>query len=220
LSKSKEATRASYDRLSPWYDLIGGWAEKKHVRAGLQMMQACEGERVLEIGPGTGYGLLALRRSLGGSGEAYGIDLSGGMLGAARARLGQARLVGRVGLVQGDGARLPFEAGCFEAIFMSFTLELFAAHEIPEVLGECRRALRRAGRICVVALSKKDGWMVRLYEAAHARLPNVVDCRPIAVRQVIEGAGFQVLEARETSIWGLPVETVLAIKGERVSKNG
>ena len=212
MSELKEATRASYDRLSPWYDLIGGWAEKKHMQAGLGLLQACEGERVLEIGPGTGHGLLALRRRLGGSGIAYGIDLSGGLLGIARARARQARLVGRVELCQGDGARLPFEAGCFDAIFMSFTLELFAAHEIPEVLGECRRVLRRGGRTCVVALSKKDGWMLRLYEAAHARLPNVLDCRPITVRQLIEGAGFRVLEARETSMWGLPVETVLAIK--------
>ena len=54
--------------------------------------------------------------------------------------------------------------------------------------------------------------MVRLYEAAHAKLPNVLDCRPIYVRQAIEGAGFRVLEARETSMWGLPIETILAIK--------
>jgi demethylmenaquinone methyltransferase/2-methoxy-6-polyprenyl-1,4-benzoquinol methylase len=212
LSESKEITRASYDRLSPWYDLIGGWAEIKHMLVGLQMLQAREGERVLEIGPGTGHGLLALRRSLGSSGVAYGIDLSGGMLGSARAKIRQSGLVGRVELVQGDGAWLPFGVGCFEAVFMSFTLELFTSSEIPEVLGECRRVLRRGGRICVVALSEKDGWVVRLYKAAHEKLPNVVDCRPIAVRQLIESAGFRVLEAREMSLWGLPVETVLAIR--------
>jgi demethylmenaquinone methyltransferase/2-methoxy-6-polyprenyl-1,4-benzoquinol methylase len=184
------------------------------------MLHACEGERILEIGPGTGYGLLALARSLGSSGRACGIDLSGGMLGAARARVRQCGLVERVELCQGDGAQLPFETGSFDAAFMSFTLELFDAAETPAVLGECQRVLRKAGRICVVALLKKAGWMVRLYEAAHAKLPDVVDCRPIYVRQAIEGAGFRVLEVQETSMWGLPVETVLAIKGGRVNKNG
>ena len=212
MSRSKEATRASYDRLSPWYDLIGGWAEKKHVQAGLGLLQACEGEWILEIGSGTGNGLLALRHSLGASGRAYGVDLSTGMLGAARRKVRSSRLGERVELSQGDGARLPFEAGCFEAVFMSFTLELFDAHKIPEVLGECRRVLRGAGRICVVALSEKTGWMVRLYEAAHDKLPNVVDCRPIHVQQVIEDARFRVMNVRETTMWGLPVETVLAIK--------
>lgn len=211
MSNSKAATRASYDHLSPWYDLIGGWAEKKHVQVGLQVLRARKGERILEIGIGTGHALLGLAGLLGGSGRAYGIDLSSGMLGAARARLGRAGEMGQIVLCQGDGAWLPFEAGCFDAVFMSFTLELFTAREIPEVLGECRRVLRRAGRICVVALSKKEAWMVRLYEAAHARLPNVVDCRPIVVQQIIEGAGFRVLEARGASLWGLPVETVLAI---------
>lgn len=212
MAKLKEVTQASYDRLSPWYDLIGGWAKRKHVLAGLGLLQACDGERILEIGPGTGHGLLALRHSLGASGKAYGIDLSAGMLGAARAKAGQARVMGQIELCQGDGSRLPFKAGCFDAVFMSFTLELFAAYEIPGVLEECHRVLRRAGRTCIVALSKKGGWMVRLYEAAHAKLPNVVDCQPIYVRQAIEGAGFRVLKAQETSMWGLPIETILAIK--------
>ena len=212
MSKSKEATRATYDRLSPWYDLIGGWAEEKHVLAGLGLLKACDGERILEIGPGTGHGLLALSCSLGDSGRVYGIDLSAGMLGASKARVGQARVMGQIELCQGDGSRLPFKAGCFDAIFMSFTLELFATYEIPEVLEECHRVLRRGGRTCIVALSKKPSWMVRLYEAAHAKLPNVVDCRPIYVRLAIEGAGFRVLKARETSMWGLPIETILAIK--------
>jgi len=209
---SKEATRASYDRMSNWYDLIGGWAEKKHVQAGLEMLQVVEGERVLEIGPGTGHGLLSLAGSLGGSGQAYGIDLSGGMLGIARRRVRRSGFMHRVELCQGDGSKLPFEAGCFDAAIMSFTLELFDTDEIPEVLRECRRVLRRAGRTCIVALSKKTGWMVRLYEMAHEKLPGIVDCRPITVEQVIRDAGFQIVDVRETSMWGLPVESVLAIK--------
>ena len=199
--------------MSPWYDWMGGWAEQKHVQAALQMLHASEGEHILEIGPGTGQALLRLAPSLGGSGRACGIDLSGGMLSVARGRVRRHGWVDRVELCQGDGSKLPFDSGCFDAAFMNFTLELFATPEILEVLSECQRVLRSAGRLCVVALSKhKTGRMVRLYEWAHARFPQVVDCRPIYVRQVIQEAGFKVMEVRGTSMWGLPVETVLANK--------
>ena len=142
------------------------------------------------------------------------------MLGVARARVRRSGLVNRVALCQGDAAKLPFVAGCFDAVFMCFTLELFEALEIPEVLIECRRVLRRAGRACIVALSKRTGWMVSLYEMAHAKLPDIVDCRPIHVQQVIRSAGFQIAGVREASMWGLPVESILAIKGARVNEKG
>jgi ubiquinone/menaquinone biosynthesis C-methylase UbiE len=112
----------------------------------------------------------------------------------------------------GDAEAMPFGAGAFDALFMSFVLELFDTPQIPVVLQECRRVLRSGGRMAVVALSKEgeDGVMRRLYEWAHQQFPRVLDCRPIYVRKVLEDAGFQVLRVVERTIWGLPVEIVFA----------
>jgi demethylmenaquinone methyltransferase/2-methoxy-6-polyprenyl-1,4-benzoquinol methylase len=136
------------------------------------------------------------------------------MCHVAQLKVKKAGLSRRVSLQCGDATRIPFEASTFDAIFMSFTLELFDAPEIPTVLGECHKVLRNDGRICIVAMSRgdKDTMMLRLYEWFHERLPNYVDCRPIYPRNALEQAGFRIADVVQISMWGLPVEIVLAKK--------
>ncbi|MCZ7571146.1 MAG: methyltransferase domain-containing protein [Ardenticatenaceae bacterium] len=203
-----------YDKISRWYDLLeGNWETTARV-AGLRKLDAREGERVLEIGVGTGHNIVALAHAVGESGKVYGFDLSPGMLEATRARLRERGLVARVALEEGDAVRLPFEEGAFDAVFMSFTLELFDTPEIPEVVGECRRVLRVGGRICVVSISKAGGSspMRELFEWGHHTFPAFLDCRPIFVQRALEEAGFQIVDATQISLWGLPVEIILARK--------
>lgn len=100
----------------------------------------------------------------------------------------------------------------FNAIFMSFVLELFNSTEISAVLSECRRVLCENGRLCIVAMSKKEKLIIKLYEWIHRRFPTYIDCRPIFVQEVLKNSNFNIINVTELSMWRLPVEVVIAKK--------
>jgi Methylase involved in ubiquinone/menaquinone biosynthesis len=211
VNRSKEAARASYNRLSRWYDAIAGSTEKKYRDWGLEKLSAQPGEKILEIGFGTGHCLIALANAVGPQGQVIGLDISDGMLAIAQERLRQEGLNERADLHLGDAAKLDFiESGSLDAIFMSFTLELFDNPEIPRVLQECQRILKPGGRITVVSMTKTNppGVAVRMYEWFHEIMPNYADCRPIFARQALERSGFVIQDRSVSSMWGLPVEIV------------
>ena len=63
VTRSKQEARATYNKLSRWYDWLGSAAEWKLMQSGLWLLDAQEGEQVLEIRPGTGRALVALARA-------------------------------------------------------------------------------------------------------------------------------------------------------------
>ena len=205
VTRSHAQARASYDRLSRWYDLMeGGW-ETRPRRLGLDLLQIKSGEKMLEIGSGTGSSLLGFSDQV----CPVGLDLSFKMLAQTRHRLEDAAKPLR--LVQGDALNLPFPTNYFDVIFMAFTLELIDTPEISLVLGDILRVLQPGGRVGIVSLSKLGGveFMKCIYERSHALLPAVVDCRPIYVRRSLVEAGFTIVDYRLTSLTGLGIEVIV-----------
>jgi len=208
---TRTQTRAFYDKISRVYDLLADRSEAPVRNRGLETLAVGPGEAVLEVGCGTGGCLASIVEAVEPEGRVFGVDLSTGMLEQSGRLLGREKLADRAELLCADAAALPFADDRLDAVFMSFTLELFDTPEIPAVLAECRRVLRPGGRLVVVGMSKEGDpdSMVRIYEWAHRHFPNFVDCRPIFVRRAIEEAGFQVRSAEITHMW-VPVEIILA----------
>jgi len=214
VTRSKEQAKTGYNQMSRWYDFISGSSEKKYRDLGLQKLNAREGEQVLEIGYGTGHCILALAQAVGSNGKVCGLDISDGMQAMSEARVRAAGLSEHVDLRTGDAASLPFDENRFDSVFMSFTLELFDTPEIPLVLTECLRVLRPGGRIAVVSLIKKSALAVDIYEWFHERMPVSVDCRPILAQDDLAAAGFEIRSVDSLTMWGLPVEIILAVKAK------
>jgi len=210
---SKRETKAFYNKISRVYDLLSDKSEAPVREAALGLLAATEGERVLEIGFGTGHCLVVLAKAVGASGKVHGIDLADEMVELAGLNLTREGLLPRVDLACGDASRLPYRSAGINAILMCFTLELFDTPEIPKVLAECMRVLKPGGRIVVAGMTKKDarGIAVKAFEWTHRHFPNFVDCRPIYVRREVGQAGFKVSKAIRMKVW-VPVAIVLGVK--------
>jgi len=210
VTRPRGKAQQSYNSLSRWYDLFTS-SEKHFTDIGIQMLHIQPNESILEAGCGTGHSLIEFVNKIK-DGRITAIDLSEGMLKAARKRIQTKAQERSVGLCQGDGLFLPFSNEQFNVVFLSFTLELFDTPEIPRVLNECRRVLMAGGRIGIVALTKQDTSAVRIYEWFHRRLPNLVDCRPIFLQPAVTRVGYRIQQSNTKIMWGLPVEIIIAEK--------
>jgi len=213
--RSSQQVAYAYTRLSRWYDWLSKSSEGPHIVTGLQLLNAQTGERALEFGFGTGHSLVSLAQNVGTTGRVCGLDLSPGMIKVARERIEKEQLTDRVIMQRGNVLHLPYADNTFDVVFSSFMLDLIDTPDLPIVLNECRRVLRPNGRVGLVSMSKAcaGNVVVKVYERFHRWLPALIDCRPIYVQTMLIAAGFQIEVAQTRSMWGLPVEIVIARKG-------
>ncbi len=209
--RSKKDAELTYNKMSRTYDLFAGTFEKKYRDIVLKYLNIKAGEQVLEIGYGTGQSLKQMAELVGETGRIYGIDISSGMLKVAEKRLKKADMLNRVELICNDAVSLPYQNNIFDAVFMSFTLELFDIPEIPVVINEIKRVLKPQGRFGIVSMSKEDGKsiFVNLYERAHRKFPKYADCRPIYVEESVRDAGFKISIKERFKLSGLPIKIVI-----------
>jgi len=82
-----EFLRSRYDRLARWYVLFEWlfWLPPGIRERAVQLLGVRHGQRVLEVGCGTGRNLPWLQAAIGPAGHIYGVDLSEGMLSRCRA---------------------------------------------------------------------------------------------------------------------------------------
>ncbi|MCC7084082.1 MAG: class I SAM-dependent methyltransferase [Pirellulales bacterium] len=210
---SREETRSFYNKIARIYDLMAEHSEGPMRDLGLKLLAAKSGEKVLEIGFGTGHCVVELANAVGADGLVCGVDLSDKMVEMAQELVAAAGVAERVELKQGDGQAIPYPDETFDGMFTSFTLELFDTPEIPKFLAECKRVLKPGGRCAVVAVSKmgKEGAILKAYEWTHKHFPNLVDCRPIYAKAALEAAGFAIQASEIENMW-VPVEIVVGVK--------
>jgi SAM-dependent methyltransferase len=132
-----------------------------------------EGDRLLDVGCGTGTAAISLADSVGTTGHVRGIDVSTLMIAeATRRTAGRDNITFEVG----DGTALGFDDDSFDAYRSERTLQWLANPE--DAIAEAVRVVRPGGRIVVVdtdwgtlALDYPDPEMNRRYHAVAWPVP-------------------------------------------------
>jgi ubiquinone/menaquinone biosynthesis C-methylase UbiE len=161
------------------------WVEAPHpfiTRDRLRsVLEPAAGERVLEVGPGTGYYALPVASWLGPSGRLDVLDVQQEMVDHTLRRAsaeGIANIAGEVG----DAREMPYEDSSFDAAYLVTVLG-----EIPDqdaALRELRRVVKPGGRIVVGELFGD---------------PHMVTFR--ALRDRAEAAGLEVERKLGGRLW-------------------
>jgi phosphatidylethanolamine/phosphatidyl-N-methylethanolamine N-methyltransferase len=132
-----------YEKLASVYDLAFGPALNAGRRRAVERMALGPGDRILEVGVGTGINVPLYRRD----GAVTGIDFSSSMLEKARERVARSGLR-HVRLLEMDAADLKFADDSFDVVYAPYLISV-----VPDpvrVAREMRRVCRRGGRIVLL----------------------------------------------------------------------
>jgi phosphatidylethanolamine/phosphatidyl-N-methylethanolamine N-methyltransferase len=163
-----DAVRAAYRRWAGFYDSSFGGVSAWARRRAATEANGLPGNRVLEVGVGTGLALPYYRPEK----RIIGIDLSAEMLARARARAAAERLNNVAALLEMDAEATSFQAASFDV-----AVAMFVASVVPSprrLLAEMRRVVRPGGHILFVNHFAAEGgprwWVERALAPASRKL--------------------------------------------------
>jgi phosphatidylethanolamine/phosphatidyl-N-methylethanolamine N-methyltransferase len=134
---------AVYDKLAIVYDLTFGPTLHPGRLQAIERMHIQPGERVLEVGVGTGINLPLYPREA----QVTGIDFTPSMLEKARERAAR-KDAAPVRLLQMDAADLKFADAAFDIVYAPYLISV--APDPVQVAREMRRVCRPGGRIIIL----------------------------------------------------------------------
>lgn len=162
-----DAVRAAYRRWASVYDPVFGLISAPARRRTIDLVNRLPGERVLEVGVGTGLAL----PSYDARKRITGIDLSAEMLVRARERVAEQGLTNVEALLELDAEETGFPDASFD-----IAVAMFVASVVPhprQLLAEMRRVVRPGGHLLFVnhfAAQRGPRWWVEraMAPASHA----------------------------------------------------
>jgi ubiquinone/menaquinone biosynthesis C-methylase UbiE len=197
-----DAVTRLWSFLAPAYDLpfLQQWVYRPPHDEVIARLRAHRARRIADIACGTGILSDRIARELQVD-EIYGVDMSDGMLGQARAR------TDRVQWLRAPAEQLPFDDGALDAVVTTSAFHFF---DQPAALREFHRVLAPGGMVAVAALSARQS----LLQAPSAkRWKPQHNASPAEMRGLFEGAGFVVSDQHRVPrpVWTRIVSDLITV---------
>lgn len=138
-----ESIKKIYAGYSNVYDVIFKWFFYPRIKHAIHTMGIAPGEKILDVGVGTGLSLPLFPRHC----KVVGIDLSSAMLKKARQKIKKLNL-DHIELMEMDAMKLDFPDNTFDKVFISHVVSV-----VPDpyrVMSEVKRVCKKNGRIVLV----------------------------------------------------------------------
>jgi phosphatidylethanolamine/phosphatidyl-N-methylethanolamine N-methyltransferase len=148
-----------YENLANVYDVFFGPTLHPGRLEALEHMGIRPGDRILEVGVGTGINTSLYPRNC----HITGIDLSTGMLEKARERVARERLT-NVRLLEMDAASLTFPDGVFDIVYAPYLVSVVP--DPVQVAREMRRVCRPGGKIIILNHFRSPSPVLSWFERA------------------------------------------------------
>jgi phosphatidylethanolamine/phosphatidyl-N-methylethanolamine N-methyltransferase len=187
----QEYSKRFYAFLAPAYDWVFGRTLEEGRREAARHVQ--HGEKVLEVGVGTGLGL----RHYPSRCHVVGVDICPQMLRKARWRALIDGNGSRIDIKRMDATRLAFPDGCFDVVVAPYVITTVGAPD--RMCAEMRRVCRQGGRVIVVSNTREAGLYGALKVSLSPLMEKVGFSTDVDVRYVLENAGLNVVAARRVN---------------------
>ncbi len=173
--------------LGPLYDPVVRLLRVDELRDRLiQQMRVGPGERVLDMGCGTGTLLLATKAAQPGA-SVVGVDPDCDILSIAMGKAAEAGV--EVQFEVGFADRLPHADGSFDRVVSTLAFQHLTRREKAVALAEAYRVLRPGGRLHIVDVCEPSGLLMRALTLPLTRDGRTADNRAGRVPQFIADAG-------------------------------
>ena len=178
-----DTVKAAYRRYAGFYDALFGPVLQPGRTAVVEGLGCRPGDRVLEVGVGTGLSLPLYPPSV----RVTGIDVSREMLDKARARVAKRNFAHVEALLEMDGEAMSFADASFDKVVAMYVVSVVA--NPARLLAELHRVCKPDGEIFIVNHVRSDNRLLGALEKSLARFSDKLGFRPdFELRELLDGS--------------------------------